>query len=110
MAFTLQQVVDKGRKPLNDVDKARHSDSDLLGYANDGILLMRNKRPDVFFGQYLTLGTTEQLALTDTCPLPAEYIPALADYITARGETLNDEAVLAERASLFFRLVAEQTT
>ena len=108
MAFTFQQVVDKARKPLNDVDKGRHSDADLLGYANDGILLTRNRRPDVFFGQYLTLGTTEQLALTDICPLPAEFIPALADYITARGETLSDEAVLAERASLFFKLMAGQ--
>lgn len=108
MSFTMQQVVDKARIPLNDADKTTHSDADLLGYANDGILLLRNKRPDVFFGSYLTLSTLEQLALSATFPLPSEYIPAITDYIVAMASSLNDESVITERASMFFKLLNGQ--
>lgn len=108
MSFTMQEVVDKGRFPINDDAKARFTDADLLAFANDAMLLLRNKRPDLFFGQFLTLATTEKLALGATFPLPGEYVPAVADYITARGETRNDESVLTERAAMFMKLLGGQ--
>lgn len=108
MPFTMQEVVDKGRFPLNDADKARYTDTDLLGFANDAILLLRNKRPDIFYGQFLTLSTTEKLAIGATFPLPSEYVPTMANYITALAEARNDESVLTERTSLFLKMVAGQ--
>jgi hypothetical protein len=108
MPYTMQQVVDKARIPLNDVAKDRVSDATLLSYANDAILLLRNKRPDLFFGQYLTLSTLENLALSANLPLPAELYPMVSDYVTARAETINDESVLSQRADMFMRFVSGQ--
>lgn len=108
MSFTMQEVVDKGRFPLNDDAKARFTDADLLAFANDAILLLRNRRPDLFYGQFLTLSATEKLALSANFPLSAEYVPVVSDYITARAETKNDESVLTERAALFMKLLAGQ--
>ena len=108
MSFTMQEVVDKGRVPINDAAKDRITDATLLGYANDAILLLRNKRPDLFFGQYLTLSTLEKLSLAAVFPLSAELVPAVADYVTARAESGNDESVVTERAQLFFALVKGQ--
>jgi hypothetical protein len=108
MSYTMQNIVDRGRTPINDDDKVRFTDAALLVFAQDGILLLRNKRPDLFFGLFGTLSTTENLALDDTFPLNAEIVPALADYVTARAETKNDESVLTERAALFFNLVKGQ--
>jgi hypothetical protein len=112
MSFTMQELVDKARKPLNDIDKDRFSDgdatlfNDLLGYANDGILLLRNKRPDLFIGSFAAL--PEKLAIGDTFPLPAEYVPPVVDYVVARAELHDDEHVLSERATVFFQLANGQ--
>ena len=108
MAFIMSEVVDKARFILNDATKDRFADTDLLGYANDAILLLRNKRPDIFYGQFLTLSTTEKLALGATFPLPSEYVPIMANYITAMAESRNDEAVLTQRVDLFLKMVAGQ--
>ena len=89
MAFTMQQVVDAARIPLNDKDKVRFEDSELLGYANDGILRIRQRRPDLFLGRWFSLPGS--LALTDIFPLHDELKPALADYVTARAEFKDDE-------------------
>jgi len=102
MAFTMQELVDKARKPLNDADKVRFTDPVLLGYANDGLLMLRNRRPDLFIGMFATL--PEKLAITNTFPLPAEYVPPVSDYIVARAESHDDEHVVSERAALFFKL------
>jgi hypothetical protein len=108
----MNEIVDKARKPLNDVDKDRFSDNDatlfndLLGYANDAILLLRNKRPDLFIGSFAAL--PEKLAIGDTFPLPAEYVPAVVDYVVARAELHDDEHVLSERATVFFQLANGQ--
>lgn len=112
MSFSMQEIIDKARKPLNDKNKDRFSDNDatlfndLLGYANDGILLLRNKRPDLFIGSFSAL--PEKLAIGATFPLPAEYVPAVVDYVVARAETHDDEHVISERAALFFQLANGQ--
>ena len=108
MAFTMSEVVDKARLHINDIDKVRLTDTDLLGLANDFVLLARNKRPDLFYGQFLTLSTTEKLALGAAFPLPNEYVPVMADYIVAMAEAGNDEAVLTQRTELFLKMVAGQ--
>jgi hypothetical protein len=69
MGFTYQSVVDLARKPLNDSDKARYSDDDLLAYANHGMLTVLKRRPDLFIGNYSSLLNGEKaLADASHCP------------------------------------------
>lgn len=106
----MQNVVDRARIPLNDDKTAgsdatcRWSDVKLLGYANDAVLVLRMKRPDIFIGQYEALPGPN--IITDNIPVPDEYFVALADYATARAETPDDEAAVMGRAQLFFGLFA----
>lgn len=98
----MQNIVDRGRVPLNDDGKVRFTDPQLLSFGVDGIYVLRQKRPDLFFGQFAAL--PRELAVGDPFPLPEEYAPAVQDYITARAETRNSEADLEQRASAFFAL------
>lgn len=107
MAYTMQNVVDRARVPLNDADKATHSDSNLLGYANDAIRELRLKRPDLFFGQYLALPSDK--ALGDAFPLDDTMFNPVKDYVTARAESINDASVLEQRAAAYFALFEDQT-
>lgn len=104
MAYTLQQVVDVARHPLNDDDKTRAPDATCLVYARAALHLLLNKRPDLYYGQFTSLPDISALALTSNFPVDDMLAPAVADYITARVESGNDEAVLTERATMFFGL------
>ena len=106
MPYTMQNVVNHGREPLNDDDIERHTDAHLLGYANDAINVLKLQRPDLFFGQYSALPGVKVLG--DVFPLDDTIYPAVCDYVTARAETKNDESVLTERAALFFGLFKGQ--
>lgn len=104
MSFTFQQLLNRARVPLNDADKARYPDSELLTYAQDAYLMLRRYRPDMFHSTWVlpdwsafTVGTTFPAA-------PDEYLPAIADYVTARAEFKDDEHVVAERAQAFYQL------
>ena len=103
MAFTYQSVVDLARIPLNDSDKVRYPDADLLSYANHGLLSVVKRRPDLFIGNYANL-PDGQKALTDAFPLGAEYVQTIADYVTARAEMGDDEHVDSGRAALYVQL------
>ena len=106
MAFTFQAICDRARVPLNDAAKDRYTDSELLTYAVDAYLLLRRHRPDFFITSFSSLTDYSTLALGDNFPagVPDEYLPAIADYVTARAEMKDDEHVLAERAQTFFGL------
>lgn len=106
MSFVMQEIVDKARVPLNDSEKTRYSDDVLLSYANDALLLLRNKRPDLFIGSYSAL--PEKLVIDATFPITSEHMPPVMDYVVARAESHNDESVLTERAALFFKLAEGQ--
>ena len=105
MAFTYQSVVDLARIPVNDAGKDRYSDTTLLAFANQGMLQIFKRRPDLFTGQFGNPPRGENL-LTDTFPLPAEYVQTVADYVTARAEMTDDEYANAGRAALFMQLFA----
>ena len=108
MAYTMQQIVDKGRIPLNDAGKDRITDADLLSYCIDALHILEGRRPDLFFGQYLNMPDLSALVLGSTFPIDNKLAPAVADYITARAETGNDESVVEARATLFFDLFKGQ--
>lgn len=103
MAFTYKSIVDLARVPLNDSDKARYPDAALLTFANQGILQIFKRRPDLFVGQFGSLPDGEK-ALDDAFPLPADYVQTLADYVTARAEMTDDEHVSSGRAAAFAQL------
>jgi hypothetical protein len=99
---TAQQICDLARFPLNDADKERYQDPDLLGFLQSGLAILQRTRPDLFLG---ALGTpVATLALTDTLPTPVHVDQAIADYVTARATTLDTED--AERTAQFFQLSA----
>lgn len=102
MAYTMQQVVDRARVPLNDDDKARYTDADLLAEANASINLLKLKRPDLFFGQFLALPGDKEL--TDSFPLDDTMFAPVAAYVTGMAETKNDDSVLEQRAELFLNI------
>lgn len=103
MAFTVQQVIDRARVPLNDAAKTRYADSELTVYANDAYYMLRRYRPDFFLGQWKSLPDT--LTTSDEFPsIDLMYMPSIADYVTARAEFKDDEAVIAQRAQTMLSL------
>lgn len=107
MAFTYQTIVDLGRIPLNDTDKARYSDQQLLMFANHGMLAVAKHRPDLFIGQFGSLPNGEAL-LTDAFQLDPSYAQVLADYVTARAEMTDDEHANSGRAVLFTNMFTSE--
>lgn len=99
MAFTFQQLIDKARIPLNDVDKVRYVDTELLDYARDAYLMTYRHRPDLFIGMFAALPSFSAFGLTSAFPLDDMYLPVVADYITARAEYKDDEHVVSQRAA-----------
>lgn len=102
--FTYQDVVNLAREPLNDTDKARYSDSQLMLYTNTAILTLAQRRPDLFIGQFDNL-PTGQADLADDFPLPPAYTVTLSDYVTARAEMIDDEHANTGRAAAFMQLL-----
>ena len=103
MALTYQSVIDLSRIPLNDLDKVRYSDATLLSFANQGMLQVLKRRPDLFAGRFASLPDGEGM-LADAFPLPAGYVQTVADYVTARAEMTDDEHVSSGRAVVFAQL------
>ena len=97
--YTMQNVLDAARIPLNDSAKVRYPDAELLGYANDAILRIRNLRPDLFVGGWLAL-PINNLA-TDMFPIRDEFKPIVQDYVTGRAEAKEDEFTDDNRSGQF---------
>ena len=102
MAFTMQQIVDLARVPLNDARKVRYSDASLLGYANSAVHRAYEIRPDLAIGSYGT--PFAALVLGGTFPLPDRYAQTLADYVGGRAETKDEDAASGGRAELLLKL------
>ena len=107
MAFTMQAVLDRARIPLNDTGKDRYFDADMIVYANDAILRLRKGRPDLFIGLFLNYPSSS-LAVGATFPLADEYVPAVADYVTARSQFVDSELTRNGMAAAFFALFEKQ--
>lgn len=102
MASTMQQLVDRARIPLQDDAKVRYSDSTILGYANAGIHLLVNRRPDLFFGTYTALPV--DLTLTQNFPLEDRLFQPVADYAAARSRARSSEEVRTAQTQLLLAL------
>lgn len=104
----MQQVIDIGRIPINDESKSRMTDATGLVFAKQGLHMLMSKRADLFFGKYLALPDISALTLASSFPVDDIIAPAIADYITARAETVNDESIIEQRATVFFGLFKGQ--
>ncbi|MCK5600835.1 hypothetical protein KAR91_03140 [Candidatus Pacearchaeota archaeon] len=100
---TYQDVLDLARVPLNDVDKVRFTDVDLQRYAVHGMQQVVKRRPDLFVGKFATLPTITDTVL-DTFPINDIWIQTLADFVTARASSVDDEHVNNGRVALFAAL------
>jgi len=103
---TLQDVINSVRVDLQDADAIRYSNSQLLGFANDGIQGAFRKRPDFRLGTYTT--ATPVYGLTDTVPLPAQYQMLLIHYVSARAELRDDEYSQDGRAAALMNLFVSE--
>lgn len=109
MAYTLQQVADLARQPLEDDDKVRYTDAVLLSYLKSALLLLRNRRPDLFYGTYTALTDISAMVIGDTFPLDDEYAQPVADYVTGRASTHDSDHVESGRVKQFFEMFGMAT-
>jgi len=107
MAFTYQSIVDMARIPLNDKDKTRYSDDDLLLFANHGMLAASRRRPDLFIGQFDNLPNGEA-QLADEIPVEPGYASVIADYVVMRAEMTDDEHANSGRAIVHGKLFNDE--
>jgi hypothetical protein len=105
---TVQQVIDRGRVPLNDADKVRYPDATLLDYLNDGLAEVYTLRPDLRFGSYGT--PVAPLLLSSTFPLSAAHEVAIKHYMVYRAEMTDDENVNTNRATQAYQLFEKAVT
>jgi hypothetical protein len=97
MARTVGEAVASARHTLNDEDGTRCTTEELEDYARDAVNFVRQRRPDLFLGNWGAIGT---LAGNAALPLDDQYFRPIVDYLIARAETKDDEAVVAARAKL----------
>ncbi|MFN5350884.1 MAG: hypothetical protein ACK5A0_15355 [Polaromonas sp.] len=98
--MTAQEVIDLARVPLNDTNKDRYKDADLLRFLNAGLSQLKRGRADLFLGTLATGYTA--LTLASTLPTPEHVNQSIADYVTARASTIDNED--SERVAAFFTL------
>lgn len=102
MARTAGEVIDSAIKTLNDDDQVRYTDPECFGFIVDALQAVKTARPDLFIGAFST-----PIAITaraNELPIDDQFFRPIVDYVIARCETKDDEAVLAARAELMFKL------
>lgn len=92
----MQSVLDLARLDINDSEKTRNPDANMLKFANDAIARAYSLRPDLNWGNYQT-GYTD-LAASDPFPLGLEYRKAVSDFIVMCCETSDDPFAVEQRA------------
>jgi hypothetical protein len=86
----MQDVINQARLDLNDSDKVRHTDIDLLVYLNNYVQEAINNRPDLFFTSVAN-GLPSALGLDDDFPISDRHARGGADYIIARANMRGTE-------------------
>lgn len=94
---TFQNVIDSARVDLQDAEKIRYTDAQLLEYANDGAQEGFRYRPDFLLGQFGAAATT--YVAGNTVPFPDQYQMLLKHYVVGRAELRDDEYSQTGRAA-----------
>lgn len=102
MARTAGEVITSAIKTLNDEDQVRYADPELFGFIVDALMAVKTARPDLFVGTFST--PISITARTDQLPIDDQFFRPIVDYVIARCETKDDEAVVSARAELMFKL------
>lgn len=98
MGASTISLLDRARLPLNDADKTRWPDTELLTYLNEAIGIVRKSRPDLFFA---TLLEEPVVALnTDDVPVPYTHRQVLVDYVSARAQMKDGDETGSKAAEL----------
>ena len=86
---TFSDIIGQARVLLQDVNKVRYSDAELLVSANDAMKMIRRIRPDVYFGAYKTV--IADYLITDTFPVGLEFVQAVRDFIVSYANMRESE-------------------
>jgi hypothetical protein len=97
MARTATQVLASARYTMNDAAKRRLPDTEGLTYVVDALNTVKNARPDLFIGSWDAI---DAIALDDPLPLESQFFRPVVDFVIARAETKDAEAVNNARAKL----------
>jgi hypothetical protein len=110
MALTLQSVIDLARIDLNDTesDGYRNSDADMLKHANAALLMIYNRAPHLWHGNYAAVPSGE-LGAGFTWPIHQMYLRPCADLVVALAETKDDEHTLQGRVQALLERAAALT-
>lgn len=112
MSFTVQQVVDLARAPLNDALKKRYTDAVLLGYYNSAIQRLYEIRPDLLIGTGWGPFTGVDIGSIGSATLPVgdRFAQTVADYIGGRAEMKDEDAASSGRASTLLQIFVAELT
>lgn len=99
---SVQALLDRARIPLNDDEKVRYTDDELLRYFIEAMQLVMRKRPDLFIGSWQFVPSA--MIVTDHVPIHEMYWQVLADYVTGRAESVDADMSAESRAMLFMNL------
>lgn len=97
---TFSQLISSARVVLNDAAGTRYTDSQMIEYANDGLIEIYRIRPDLRLGNYTT--SLSSFTSSDTVPISDTYSMFLKDYLVFRGGLREDEQSSDIRSTAFY--------
>lgn len=103
MARTVAEVLTSAGRTLSDVSSVRYTEPERLGFVLDALNAIKNRRPDLFLGNYST--PIAALVPADPLPIDDQFFRPVVDYVIARCETKDEEHVVSGRAELMAKLV-----
>jgi hypothetical protein len=95
---TVKQVVDTARLLLQDAEKERYKDDELVALVNMGLMDLRHKRPEAFIGLYHV--ETPTVALNDPFPVSDMYLGGMVKYVAGYAEVRDDDYTADGRATM----------
>lgn len=103
----IQEVCNIARLDLNDEDKARYSDTQLLNHVQSYLQQAKFSRPDLFFGMFERT-SLYTLLLTGVFPMSDRYVRSAADYVIGRAMMNNTEENAIAIANNYLKLSATE--
>ena len=103
----IQALINIARIDLNDEDKARYSDAQLLTHVQTYIQQAIFSRPDLFLGTYESL-SPYTLLINATFPMTDRYVRSCADFVIGRAMLNNTEENTLAIANNYISLSAKE--
>lgn len=104
----IQDLVNLARLDLNDEDKDRYTDIQLLNHIRTYVQEALRSRPDLFIGRFFATTPSYTLLLSDKFPMSDRYIRSCADYVIARAMMNNTEENAIAIANNYLALAAKE--